>query len=103
LKRETNIFQKKIAIVLASFFIIVVFFALIFGDHGFIELLSARKELRQLQQSVASLEMERDQLAAEVEFYRDQPLAVEEIARRDLWLMKQNERVIVIVEDSKKN
>ncbi len=70
---------------------------MIFGEHGVVELLNTKKELQALQQRVSKLKAERDRLHEEIEYYQQEPLAVEEIARRDLWLMKKNEKVVVII------
>ena len=38
-------------------------------------------------------------LTREIELLRDNPLALEKKARENLWLMKKNEKVVVLVKD----
>jgi cell division protein FtsB len=73
-----------------------------FGDSGIIEIIKDRNKIEDLRKSIARLEKERETLIKEIEELKNNPLALEKKAREDLWLMKKNEKVVVIVRDKNK-
>jgi cell division protein FtsB len=75
--------------------------AFIFGDRGLLEIIKTQKQIRALQQTIKELEAEKLRLTREIDMLRDNPLALEEKAREKLWLMKKNEKVVVLVKDKK--
>ncbi len=91
---------QKGFLLLLLFFLFILLLAFFFGDRGFLEITRARGEIRTLQQEVSRLEGERDALAREVQTLRSDPDAVEKRAREKLWLMKKNEKVVVLTPPS---
>lgn len=75
--------------------------AFIFGDRGLLEIIKTQKQIKALQQTIKELESERLRLTKEIDMLRENPLALEEKAREKLWLMKKNEKVVVLVKDKK--
>jgi cell division protein FtsB len=75
--------------------------AFIFGDRGLLEIIRAQKQIKVLQQTIKELESEKLKLSKEIDMLRENPLALEKKAREKLWLMKKNEKVIVLFEGKK--
>jgi cell division protein FtsB len=75
--------------------------AFIFGDRGFLEIIKTQKQIKALQQTIKELESEKIKLTKEIDMLRENPLALEKKAREKLWLMKKNEKVIVLVKGKK--
>ena len=101
-KQKWNFFKSRgfvLLIVLVTFILVLTFF---FGDSGIIEIIKDRNKIEDLRESIARLEKERETLIKEIEELKNNPLALEKKAREDLWLMKKNEKVVVIVRDKNK-
>jgi len=84
-----------------GFFLLILIMAFIFGDRGLLEIVKTQKQIRTLKQTITELESEKSRLSKEIELLRENPLAVEQKAREKLWLMKKNEKVIVLVNEKK--
>ena len=100
-KRETPLLQSKGLALLLIFFLFILILAFVFGDRGIIEIIKAQKEITALQLTIKKLEREKQNLVKEIDMLRENPLALEKKARENLWLMKKNEKVIVLVKDKK--
>jgi len=100
-KRESSLLQSRGLPLLLAFFLFILILAFLFGDRGLVEIVRAKRQIRTLQQTIGQLEAEKARLLAEIEQLRANPLALEEKARQDLWLMKKNERVAVLVREPK--
>jgi cell division protein FtsB len=68
----------------------------LFGDRGFIELLKAHQDLQSLEQEIATLEAETQQLLEEVRALKTSPIAIERLAREQLGLTKPDELILLI-------
>jgi cell division protein FtsB len=66
------------------------------GDKGVLQMLKKRQESRALELAVAAARAENERLRLEVERLRNDPAALEEIARRDLGLIKPGEKLFII-------
>jgi cell division protein FtsB len=86
---------------LIIFFLFILLLTFFFGDRGIIEIIRTKKEIRALQESIVELETQKRLLSSDIQQLRDNPLALEREAREKLWLMKKNEKVIVIVNNKK--
>lgn len=88
----------------ASYFLLsLVFSALLFalffvGDRGFLQLRRQRAQLRAAQDEVAKIDAENRKLEAEVAALKNDPRALEKIARERLGLAKPGEIVVVLPE-----
>jgi cell division protein FtsB len=91
--------QSRGLVLLLIFFLFILILAFIFGDRGIVEIVKTQKQILALQQTIKTLEMEKQKLSREIELLKENPLALEKKAREDLWLMKKNEKVIVLVKD----
>jgi len=66
------------------------------GDRGLLAMLRARQQGDQLSATIARERAENARLREQVRRLRDDPTAIEEIARRELGLIKPGERVFII-------
>lgn len=98
-KRENALLQSRGLALLLVFFLFILVLAFVFGDRGIVEIVKTKKQIRALQQTILSLKKEKARLTREIEQLRANPLALEKKAREDLWLMKKNEKVAVLVEE----
>lgn len=93
--------QTRGLALLLIFFLFILILAFVFGDRGIVEIIKTQKQINTLKQTIKGLEMEKQKLSKEIEFLRENPLALEKKARENLWLMKKNEKVVVLVKDNK--
>lgn len=94
-RSEGSLKRKALALALILIFASSLLNAL-FGDRGFIELLKAHEELQSLEQEIAMLETETQQLLEEVRALKTSPIAIERLAREQLGLAKPNELILLI-------
>ena len=66
------------------------------GDRGLLAMLRARREYDDLAASIARQRAENARLRDTARRLRDDPTAIEEIARRELGLIKPGERVFIV-------
>ena len=66
------------------------------GDKGVLQMLKKRQELRLLDQDVAAARARNAQMRAEINRLKSDPAALEEIARKDLGLIKPGEKLFII-------
>ena len=66
------------------------------GDKGVLQMLKKRQEMRVLDQAVAAARARNAQMRAEIDRINTDPAALEEIARRDLGLIKPGEKLFII-------
>ena len=68
----------------------------IFGERGFTAMIEARRQHQALQQSLDLLRAENADLRSQARRLREDPTAIEEVARRDLGLIAPGEKVFII-------
>ena len=73
--------------------IVAVAGSLLFGDHGVAHLLRLRAERQELGQAAFALLQQNNHLRSEIERLRSDDLYLEELARRQLGLVRPNETV----------
>ena len=66
------------------------------GDKGLLAMIQARQEYRTLEKSLADVRAENARLREQARQLREDPAAVEELARRELGLMKPGEKLFII-------
>jgi cell division protein FtsB len=66
------------------------------GDRGFLAMLKARQQYRLLEVSLAGSRAENAQLREQAHQLREDPQAIEEIARRELGLIRPGEKLFII-------
>lgn len=81
---------------LVGFILFVLLLTFAFGERGIIEIVRVKKEIRRLENSINHLEAEKKSLENEVVRLRRNPIYIDLKAREKLWLMKKNEKVVVL-------
>lgn len=66
------------------------------GEKGFVENLKARQQYQALERSLARLKSENERLEKDVELLRKDPQTIEELARRELGLIKPGEKLFIV-------
>ena len=66
------------------------------GERGLLAILRARQEYDQVAASIAKQRAENARLRDEARRLRDDPAAIEEVARRELGLIRPGERLFII-------
>ena len=66
------------------------------GEKGLLEMLKKRQEYRALEQSIARVRSENARLRGEAQRLRTDPAAIEDLARRDLGLIKPGEKLFIV-------
>jgi cell division protein FtsB len=93
--------RRAVQYVLVFIGLVVVVDAIV-GDKGLLAMVKARQEYRQLEGSLAHARAENARLREDARRLREDPSAVEEIARRELGLIKPGEKLF-IVKDAEPN
>ena len=68
------------------------------GDRGLPATLRIRREHRELAAAIAALRAANERLQHEAERLRNDPAAIEELARRDLGLVRPGERLFIVTD-----
>jgi cell division protein FtsB len=79
-----------------GFFVLVMLVTSFFGKKGYMAIVRTRMSLRVLEAEFKTLEEKKNKLETEIRELTVNPRAVEEEARGKLWLMKPDEKVIVL-------
>jgi cell division protein FtsB len=66
------------------------------GNKGLLETMRARREYRELADSLASLRGENDQLRESIRHLREDPATIESAARKELGLIRPGEVVFIL-------
>jgi len=93
-KRPAN--RRRIVQLLLLFVASVIVVDGLVGDRGLLAMMRARREYDSLAANVSRQRAENAQLAEQIRRLREDPLAIEEVARRDLGLIKPGEKVFII-------
>jgi cell division protein FtsB len=68
----------------------------IVGEKGLLAMMKARQQYRALEHSLGQVRAENAQLREEARRLREDPAAIEEIARRELGLIKPGEKLFIV-------
>ena len=93
-KRPTR--NRRIVQLLVLFVASVIIVDGLVGDRGLFAMLRARHEYDQLAASIARQRADNAKLREQARRLREDPSAIEEIARRELGLIKPGERVFIV-------
>jgi cell division protein FtsB len=66
------------------------------GEKGLFALMRARHELETLERSVQAARIENQRMVEQARRYREDPATIEELARRDLGLIRPGEKLFII-------
>ena len=73
------------------------------GDKGLLAMIQARQEYRTLEKSLIDVRAENARLREQARRLREDPAAVEDLARRELGLIKPGEKLFIIKDVAPKN
>jgi cell division protein FtsB len=99
--KEKSLLKPKLVIMLTALFLIILILTFFFGEGGFLEIVDAQKRIANHEKRIAELENEKKKLTKIITELKTNPLALEKTAREKLWLMKDNEIVVVIIKNKK--
>ncbi len=102
-KSEETFFKSRGLIILVLLFLFILVLTFFFGDSGIIEILRSQGRITELKSDIKKLENKKALLENEIRELEKNPLALEKTAREKLWLMKKNEKVIVIMDKKSKD
>jgi cell division protein FtsB len=94
LKRPTR--NRRIVQLLVLFVASIIIVDGLVGDRGLLAMLRARHEYDELAASIARQRTENARLRDQARRLREDPATIEEIARRELGLIKPGERVFIV-------
>ena len=66
------------------------------GEKGLLEAMKKREEFRRLEQSITQAQADNQRLREEARRLREDPAAIEDLARRELGLIKPGEQLFII-------
>ena len=66
------------------------------GDKGLVAMLRARRDFRALEITLSRARAENARLREEARRLREDPAAIEDLARRELGLMKRGEKLFIV-------
>lgn len=87
---------RRIVHLLLLFFAAVIVVDAMVGDQGLLVMLRARRQHDELAAAIASQQAENRRLRDQVRRLTEDPAAIEEVARRELGLIRPGEKVFII-------
>ena len=96
-KNNTSV-RRKLFIAGVGFFILVMLVTSFFGKKGYMDIYRTRKVCVALEAELQRFEEQKKKLELEIRELETDPRAVEKEAREKLWLMRPDEKVIVLKE-----
>jgi cell division protein FtsB len=84
--------NRKIVITILLLISVMIFFAF-FGNKGLLQVYRLKKEFKEIERANMELQRENKRLRAEIENLRTNKKYIEELARRELGLVKKGEIV----------
>lgn len=84
------------AMAVAAIVVCGIVYGVLRDEEGFMHVFRERSRLQDLSHSVSSLREENNQLRAEIKALREDPRAVEKLAREDLGLSRDGEIVFIL-------
>ncbi len=94
-RRPSTPGRRVVHWVLLGFIGIIVLDSLV-GDRGLMATLKARREYHELTDSIARQRAENTRLADQARRLKEDPRTIEEVARRELGLIKPGEKVFIV-------
>ena len=89
---------RRVARYVLGFVTAILVIDAVFGEKGLVALLKARRDFAGVEASLAHARAENARLREQARRLREDPAAIEEIARRELGLIKPGEKLFIIRE-----
>lgn len=90
--------SKKFLIFIIGSFIYILILTFLFERRGVIDVLNLKKELTKLEKEVETLREKKERLQWEIKILKENPRAIEEMARKDLGFVYPDEMIVIIDE-----
>jgi cell division protein FtsB len=87
---------KRTGWLVGSFVALVFIVNALVGDRGLLAMMQARREYDELSDAIARQRTENARLREEIRRLQEDPSAIEELARRELGLIRPGERVFIV-------
>ena len=97
--RPESSLRRKAATLFSLLALIALVVGSLFGDRGVLHLITERERALRLTSEVEELRAENGRLAAEIQALREDPRAIERLAREELGLARPGETVFLIREE----
>lgn len=101
-QKPSPIQKNKLRRVCIGLTFLAVLWVLFAPDQGVVSLIRERSQLKELQAETERLRSQNEKLTAELERLQNDPEYLEEIARKDFGLLRENERVYDFSKPEKK-
>jgi len=95
-RQRTRTQAARIAICALCVIVVFELLMVVAGDHGLLALRAATRDLEALRTQVSTVHQENVALQQDIRRLREDPAAIEELARRELGLIKPGEIVFTI-------
>jgi cell division protein FtsB len=92
---------RRVLRTLVTLAAVVLMIDALFGDRGFIETMRARRENKELAASIAQLKADNERLREQARRLREDPKAIEDLARHDLGLIRPGEMLFIVTDERK--
>lgn len=87
---------KRVGWLLGFFVALVLIADALVGDRGLLAMLQARRQYDELSEAISRQRAENARLREEIRRLQEDPSAIEELARRELGLIRPGERVFIV-------
>lgn len=87
---------RRVARYMLGFVTIVLIIDAIAGEKGLLTLLKARRDFAAVEQALGAARQQNAELREQARRLREDPTAIEEVARRELGLIKPGEKLFII-------
>ena len=94
--------RQRIFLYLATMAIISLFFLIILGDNGFLDLNTLKKQRNTLVEENQKIQQEITSLSTEIDRVKNDPDYIEAVARQELGMIGKDEVILKFNEDKKK-
>lgn len=95
-QRPSNSPTRRVGRILLLLVVGVIVLDALVGDRGLLATLRARREYHELVATIARERADNARLADQAQRLRDDPRTIEEVARRELGLIKPGEKVFIV-------
>jgi cell division protein FtsB len=85
-------YNRRVLVTILLLVLVMIFFTF-FGNKGLLQVYRLRRELKEIERVNTELRQENDKLRAEIDNLRTNKKYIEELARRELGLVKRGEIV----------
>lgn len=96
MKRRKRIFLICILVAMFGFLQVI-----IFGDSGYVELIRLKADHQKLERTQARLTQENQQLYRTIDRLKNDPVFIENVARRELGMIRSNELIFTFKHPAK--